>query len=295
MQSGRSTGRLAVTPWHAEIPDGDEVCPAGRVELRDLARGLAGALFVSLPLLFTQEMWEISGEIPIPVLIFFLLFAIVANRLLLEYAGFRHRRWQRSMWWDAVVATGIGMAASVITLFVAGILSTKTDFYLALRLVALETVPMSLGAAVAVNQLGGGDSAERGSMPFGLDMEVLIGSFLGGLLFAMNIAPTMETKLIVEGQSWWLVLATALLSLGISYLTVAIAQFEERDLDRRRVLTSDWLEAVVAYLVAVLLSLILLWIFGYGTPLDPIEVWLPHTVALSYATALGGAAGRLVL
>ncbi|MGN3975294.1 DUF2391 family protein [Tsuneonella sp. SYSU-LHT278] len=294
-ETTRTAGWLAVTPWDRPVDDGNGAIPAGTLEVRDLARGLAGALFVSLPLLFTQEMWDISAEIPLPVLILFLLIAIVVNRIALEFAGYRHCRWQRSKWWDAIVTMGIGMLGAVLTLLVAGIISPSLDLYLALRLVALETVPMSLGAALAVNQLGAGDAAERGSMPFGFDVEVLIGSLLGGFLFAFNIAPTMETQLVVESQSWWLVLATALLSLGISYLMVSVAQVEQRDLSRRKILTSDWLEALVAYVVAFLLSMVLLWVFGYGTPLDPIEVWLPQTVALAYATALGGAAGRLIL
>ena len=55
---------IAITPWDREITDNDECCRAGDVETRDLARGMAGALFVSLPLLFTMEMWQIARTIP---------------------------------------------------------------------------------------------------------------------------------------------------------------------------------------------------------------------------------------
>ena len=86
-----------------------------------------------------------------------------------------------------------------------------------------------------------------------------------------------------------------LLSLAASYLMVEVAQFEMRDLKKRRVVNSAWLEALISYIVAFLVSMLLLWVFGYGTPGDPIEVWLPQTIVLAYATTLGGAAGRLVL
>ncbi len=86
-----------------------------------------------------------------------------------------------------------------------------------------------------------------------------------------------------------------IVSIAVSYLTVAIAAFETRDLQDRVIITAEWFEAIVAYISAFLISLILLWVFGYGTPLDPLEVWLPQAVTLAYVTTLGGAAGRLVL
>lgn len=293
VQAFASSPSSRITAWNQPIDDGRECCPAGQVETRDLARGVAGALFVSLPLLFTEEMWLTARDISDWVLLVFLLISLGLNRLYLEFSGFRHRQWSKSKWWDAVVAMGIGMFASALTLAVTGIIGPSLDFHLAVKLIGLETIPMSMGAAVAINQLGGGDGAEVDQTAFGIDAQVLLGSFLGGFLFAFNIAPTQETTLIVQGQNWWLVLATALISLGISYLTVAIAQFEQRDLSDRKFITSDWFEAVLAYLLAFVLSMILLWVFGYGTPLDPIEVWLPQTVALSYATALGGAGGEI--
>ncbi|MBW0145358.1 DUF2391 family protein [Sphingomicrobium clamense] len=284
---------IAITPWDCEITDKDECCKAGDVETRDLARGMAGALFVSLPLLFTMEMWQIARTIPDTVLLIFLSLSFFIVRAFIEFAGYRREAWQRSKWWDALVAMGIGLVASAVTLFVAGIISFQVDYYLSAKLIALETIPTSIGAAVAMNQLGGGDAAK--DVPFSPDLSVLIASLLGGFLFAFNIAPTIETKVIVLQQSWWQVGLTFLLSLGVSYLMVAVACFETRDLDKRRIINAEWLEALIAYLVAFLISMLLLWVFGYGTPTDPLEVWLPQTIALAYATTLGGAAGRLIL
>lgn len=286
---------IAVTPWNHKICDGEKMCPAGEVETRDLARGLAGALFVSLPLLFTMEMWQIARTIPDWVLLSFLAITLVLNKFYLDFAGFRKEAWQQSKWWDALVAMGIGMVASAITLYVTGTLQLDLNNYLIAKLIALETIPMSIGAAVAINQLGTGDSHEKTATGIRLDVKVLIGTLLGGILFALNIAPTVETKYIVMRQSWELIGATMALSIAVSYLTVAIANFETRDLSKRKVITSDWLEALISYIVAFTVSLLLLWVFGYGTPLDPMEVWLPMAIALSYVTTLGGAAGRLIL
>ncbi len=188
---------IAVTKWDEIVNDGDKDCKAGEVEMRDIARGFAGALFVSLPLLFTMEMWQIARTMPDWVLLAFLALALGLSKLYLDFAGFRKWAWQRSHWWDALVAMGIGVIASTVTLFVTGTLHLGLDPYLMAKLVALETVPMSIGAAVAINQLGGGDSKGTDATGLRLDLRVVLGSLLGGFLFALNIAPTMEPKIIV--------------------------------------------------------------------------------------------------
>ncbi len=286
---------VGVTPWKTLVTQDDFTCKAGEIETRDLARGLAGALFVSLPLLFTMEMWQLARTIPDGVLIAFLGIAFLINRLFLEYAGFRKTAWIGSKWWDALTVMGIGAFASVITLFVTGIIGLDLDWYLSLKTIALESIPTSMGAAVAINQLGGGDSVKPKKVGFSPDTTVILGTILGGYLFAFNVAPTLETKVIVLEQNWWQVGATFVLSVAVSYMIVAIAQFETRDLSNRKIFDTEWLEALVAYLVSFFMSMLFLWVFGYGTPTDPIEVWLPQTIVLAYATTLGGAAGRLIL
>lgn len=286
---------MAVTPRGLDVEIDGHVSPAGQLELRDLARGFAGALFVSLPLLFTMEMWEVAKTMPDWVLVAFLGIGFLFNRLYIQVAGYRCAAWQNSKWWDAIVTMGIGAVTSILTLFVTGIIGPNLDWFLTAKTVMIETIPTSMGAAVAINQLGGGDSVSPEKMGFSPDVEMMVGTLLGGFLFAFNIAPTVEPKVIVLQQDWWHVGATMLLSLAASYLMVEVAQFEMRDLKKRRVVNSAWLEALISYIVAFLVSMLLLWVFGYGTPGDPIEVWLPQTIVLAYATTLGGAAGRLVL
>lgn len=286
---------LSVTPWDKMIDDGKKECPAGEVETRDLFRGLAGALFVSLPLLYTMEMWQIARSIPDTVLLALLVISFFFNKWFIDFAGFRRKAWQNSKYWDALVAMGIGLVASVVTLFVTRIIPPGLDLYLIVKTVALEVVPTSMGAAVAMNQLGGGDSANDDKLGLSPDAAMLFAAMLGGFLFAFNIAPTMEPKVIAMQQTWWHTGATVILSLFVAYTTVAIAQFEDRDLSKRKIIDSEWLEAAIAYIIAFMISLLLLWIFQYSTPLDPLEVWLPQAVILAYATSLGGAAGRIIL
>lgn len=285
-----------VLPLHTMIRDKEDCCPAWRVEVRDLARGFAGALFVSLPLLYTQEMWDFGRGLRPGSILAFLGAAFLICYGMILFAGFRKVNWQRSAAWDALACLGIGAIASLLTLLVAGIIDGSTPVGLAGRLVALETVATSIGAAVASNQLGSGDSALRDRKVRRSDDEtVVLGSLLGGILFALNIAPTMETKFVATQQDWVLALATFLLSVAVAFIIVNIAQFEERDLSRRKIITSTWLEALVAYLIAFAVSWWLLWMFAYITLGDPLEEWLPQVITLAYCTSLGGAAGRIVL
>lgn len=288
----------AVTPLTAMIGDaGTDRSAAWRLDTRDIARGLAGALFVSLPLLFTMEMWEIARTMPTGILIALLLLSLAINRLFLLFAGYRHTNWvSGSDWWDVLVALGLGAVASAVTLFVTGVIDFAANPGLAVRTIALETVATSMGAVVAINQLGSGDSGKQSDvLKRSTDLTVVLGSILGGFLFAFNVAPTQETKFMATGLAWWQILATSLLSLAISIVVVHVAQFEERDLSERKIIDSPWLEAAITYCIALVLSALLTWLFGYGVPTDAIGVWLPQVVVLAYATSLGGAAGRLVL
>lgn len=193
-----------VTPLDREVVDArGERDPAWRLEVRDLARGLAGALFVSLPMLFTMEMWEVARTMPTAVLLALLGLSLIINRLFLLFAGYRHRDWVKgSDWWDVLVTMGIGALVSAVTLYLTGIVDFAMNPTLALRTIALETVPTSMGAAVAINQLGAGDSGKHSRvLRKSTDLTVILGVLLGGILFAFNIAPTAETKVIAVSQT----------------------------------------------------------------------------------------------
>lgn len=285
-----------ILPAHQRIDDRDERNEAWRVELRDLARGFAGALFVSVPLLYTEEMWLAARTLSAGKLLLFLLVSFGAVFGMTLFAGFRKCNWQKSALMDAVVAMGIGAVAATLTLFVAGIIRPDMPLSLIGRLIAIETVATAIGAAVASNQLGSGDAQLRDRrVRKSQDELVVFGTLLGGLLFAFNIAPTMETKIVATGQDWALVAATFLLSIAVAFITVNVAEFEERDLSERRVITSPWLEALIAYLISFTVSAWLLWQFSHIVLGDPIATWLPQVVTLAYSTSLGGAAGRIVL
>lgn len=225
-----------------------------------------------------------------------LLAGYLVNLGLVAFSGFGSVQGIGSYFWDALVAMGIGAVASIVTLYVAGVIGSGLTPELAIKIVALETVPTGMGASVALNQHSGGDSHRRGDdLRLSTDVTVILGSLLGGVLFSFNIAPTMEPELVTLQQDWWQTLATMLLSIGVAYMIVHIAQFEERDLSERTVVTSRGFEASLSYVIALFVAALLLLGFGYINFGDPLSVWVPRVVTAAYVTAVGGAAGRLVL
>lgn len=86
---------LATTDINTPIAIGDECDPAWLVEMRDIARGFGGAVFVSLPLLYTMEMWKHGRSIPLWSLVLIMIGGYFANVGLCAYSGFRQTQWQR--------------------------------------------------------------------------------------------------------------------------------------------------------------------------------------------------------
>src|SRR5918993_5446687 len=84
-----------------------------------LARAFAGAVFFSLPLLMTMEMWQLGfhmGRIPLALFIVVMLPVLFGMEY---YTGFKESTTVLDEIADAAVAYGVGLIAStlVLTLF----------------------------------------------------------------------------------------------------------------------------------------------------------------------------------
>jgi putative integral membrane protein (TIGR02587 family) len=279
--------------------EGDE-CELWVKELRDLARGFCGALFVALPLLYTMEMWEIARAMPSWTLLLGLVIAYVANVGYIWFEGYKPEKEDHSAWWDALVSLALGALGSAITLAAISQLDPSSQpMGVIAKIILIETVPTSFGASLAINQLGG--RQVRGQKPEGQpadswpqDVRKIVATVLGGLFFAFNIAPTVEPRLITLTMDWGHTLALLLFSLFVSYLMVAFADFVERG-SHKGVLGPVWLETLVAYLLSLTVSAGLLWAFGYISGSTPFPLIVASIVTLGYVTTLGGSAGRLIL
>ena len=302
--SGRShsewTGPPGLSPLGIRVRIEDFVAPLWQHELRELFRGFAGALFVALPLLYTQEMWERSREIAPVVLIIILAVTLVVNMGYSAYSGYKVSRSRAALLWDSVTAVGLGALASLVTLLLTARITTGIPLDIAVCLVALMSVPTSFGAALAINQLGKRDKSGSGdetpSSSLSEDWQKVTATVLGATLFSFNVMPTIEPKLMLVELNSWHALAILAFSLLLSYGIEYTSRFHNEDTDEEKgVLHEPWLTTVVSYLVALAMSAMLLWMFGYIDTSTPPEMWVPWIVVVGYAATLGGTAGRLVL
>lgn len=289
---------IAYSSFDTMIDSEETRQPLWLKELRDLARGLCGALVVALPLLYTQEMWDRVRFLPAWMLLFALLLTYVANVGYILFEGYKAEPERHRVWLDALTTLGIGALSSAITLALINRYDASMPFSLTAKLILFESIPTSFGASLAINQLG--VRTRRTARPrqpaddFSPDHRKLAATLLGALLFSYNIAPTAEPFLISISLSGWHLLALVLFSIFVSYLMVFFADFVEKE-QKEGFLGPVWAETIVSYLASLLISALLLWIFGYLDPDTPSRLALAHIITLGYATTLGGSAGRLIL
>lgn len=288
-----------ISPLDTVVESEQESSPLWLIELRDIARGFCGALLLALPLLYTLEMWERARIIPNWDLAVLMVLTYLGNVGFALFNGFKPELRRKAAWFDALTAMGIGLVASVITLLIISRYTFGSSSQFVIKLLLLETVPTSFGASLAINQLGsrgqGGSKQPSLEDKFSGDFKKLLGTVLGALMFAFNIGPTIEPRIITLQSTWWHILAVMLFSIFVSFVMVYFAGFIEKDDNSGGVLDADWVATIVSYLVSLGVSALLLWIFGYWNFNTPFVVGLPWIIVMGYATTLGGAAGRLVI
>ena len=158
-------------PWGVEgLADErrSEAVPAGRV-LRGLARAFGGALIFAVPMLMTEELWNLGAALDRRKLALMVLLAIpllvgVAHRVGFE-ASFGWREDLR----DAFIALGVGLVAAAVILATLGVIGEPPLLDQAIGRVAIQAVPAALGALLARSQLArageGREERERARAP----------------------------------------------------------------------------------------------------------------------------------
>jgi putative integral membrane protein (TIGR02587 family) len=260
-----------------------------------------------VPLLYTMEVWW-TGSHTEATQMFAVLGALVITLLVLnKTAGFRGSRDVRirDAVTDTVPALAIGLLVTGWVLLLIQEITVTTPVEQALGKMVYEAVPFCLGVGVARHFLRGrraGLDDDDTEADAGRDDEQPVGALadlgaatIGATFVALSIAPTDEVPMIASalGPGWVLALVGA--SLVSTYVIVFEADLVGQA-DRRsqkgpfqRPLT----ETVVAYLVALCVAAILLWLFQRDA--DPTMDFLRRTVVLGFPAAIGGAAGRLAM
>ena len=257
-----------------------------------LARGFGGALIFGLPMLMTNELWELgvsmdrlhlavllAGSVP--------LLVGVAHRIGFE-ASFGWREDLR----DAAIALGIGFVAAASILLLFNLITPGHSLDAILGRITVQAAPTALGAILARSQFAsqrGDEKQEAFEGYFGTLFMMLVGA----LFLSLNIAPTEEMLEIAYTMTPWH-------GLGLVALTVAVmhAFVYGRDIGGDGGTTPWWSNflrfTLVGYVIALAISLFALWVFGRAEAVG-VGPTMMTVLVLGFPAGLGAAAARLIL
>ncbi|MEM6754518.1 MAG: DUF2391 family protein, partial [Cyanobacteria bacterium P01_C01_bin.38] len=128
-----------------------------RSEINDIVRGGCGGFLFGIPLLYTMEVWWIGSSATPAMMLIALVLTFIVVYLLMRTEGFRkpkrfNRRYQEIT--ETIEAMGIGLVCSACMLLLLRELAPGVSFQEALGKTVYESVPFSLGAALANQLLG---------------------------------------------------------------------------------------------------------------------------------------------
>jgi putative integral membrane protein (TIGR02587 family) len=259
-----------------------------------LGRGVAGALFLALPMLMTMEMWYLGFSMARERLFLLLLVNIPLLILLAHRIGFEETFSWREAIRDAAIAYGIGILTSLVVLTALGLLRGGMPASELAGKVALQSVPASIGAMLGRSQLGHGeDDADTKETSYPGELLLMA---TGALFLSLNIAPTDEMMVLAYRMTIWHALVVALLSIALMHGFVYAVSFTGgHELSPQ----TPWWHAVVrftlpGYVIALAISIFALWIFERLGDSSLVEIML-SVIVLGFPAALGAAAARLIL
>jgi putative integral membrane protein (TIGR02587 family) len=285
-----------------------------RSELNDIIRGTCGGFLFGIPLLYTMEVWWIGSLAKPQLMMLAIALMFIAVFLLNRTGGFRKRRHNKRAYEatiDTVEAIAIGLACCTFILLLLRELTLETPVKEALGKIIFESVPFTLGVALANQFLGDASrnnfeeqtTADDNTTTKNHDTELyatfadLGATVIGATVIGFNIAPTDEIPMLAAAVSppWQLaIIATSLL---ISYGIVFQAGFsdQKKRMQQKGLFQRPSSETIMSYLVSLLSAAIMLWFFQKLTFDDPWTMWLEHTLILGLPATIGGAAGRLAI
>jgi putative integral membrane protein (TIGR02587 family) len=267
---------------------------AGR-SLREYARGVAGGLIFSLPLLYTQEVWHAGFDVPPGRLI---LFIAITFLLLLAYNRYQGLRQEDTAWEiviDSVEELGLGLVLAAAALWMLGRVGPGETPHEIIGKITIQALTVAIGVSVGTAQLGGEEQAAGAqAQPLGLfDQGVL--ALCGAVILAANIAPTDEIGILALSASPIQLALSASASLTIAALILYYISFRgSRRVPRAENLLAVGGGAAATYALALAVSAGLLYLYGRTGGLGADRL-LHMAVVLGLPATLGASAGRLLL
>lgn len=282
-------------------------------EFDDIVRGASGGFLFGIPLLYTMEVWWIGSEITPSVMLAILASTFVVVFLLNLAEGFRKH--QSSQFMDNMIDTvqclAIGIVCTTFVLILLREIRLGTPINEVLGKIILESVPFSLGAALAASFLSGdrwtspssGNSNQQdhhskkaNQVELNPTLIDIGATLLGATIIAFNIAPTDEIPMLNASASPSWLIAIIAVSLLISYAIVFQSGFtrQKRRCQQQGIFQRPLSETVASYLVSLFAAATMLLFFNRLTFDDPWSMWLSYTILLGLPASVGGAAGRIL-
>ena len=268
-----------------------------------MARAFAGAVIFAFPLLMTMEMWWLGFYLDRGRLLLFMVLNLALLVPLSRFVGFERTFGFADDLVDALTAYGIAIVASAAMLAVFAIITLDTPLDESLGMIAVQSVPASIGAILARAQFGkpDDDGREDGSDARSPEAGRSYGSELflmavGALFLAFNVAQTEEMVVIAFKMTPWHALALIALSIVALHAFVYALDFRGEETMPQG---ANWLGGVVTYSVggygiAILVSFYVLWTFGRtdGASIGQIAMMVS---VLGFPAALGAGSARLIV
>lgn len=278
-------------------------------ELDDLIRGVSGGFLFGTPLLYTMEVWWIGSVVSSLRLLLALMLTFALVFMLDRTAGFRKLEVTRTIdsAMDTIEAMAIGLVCAGCVLVLLREIDLNTPLAEAIGKLIYESVPFTLGVALANQFLSGsrgGNSADQRTAPesgkeskLNATLADIGGTLIGATIIAFNIAPTDEIPMLAAAVMGPWLLAVMFASLLISYGIVFEAGFanQPKRHQQQGIFQRPISETIAAYLISLLAAMGMLLFFGQLRWDDPWQLWLSYTLLLGLPATIGGAAGRLAV
>lgn len=299
-----------------------------RREARDLLVAVTGGAILGMPLLYTMEMW-LHGMLLGPYhQLALLLGVLIVNLLFSIVSGFRHEYGVGSALLESVTAVGIGMLFSTAILWLVGEIAPSDAWSVITGKVLLETTAVSIGVSVADAHVRGkrrdgsedGDSRGDGDPGKGegssdeegksettppraqlerrqlrQDVQDLISTLTGAVVYSINIGPTEEVMRIAGRLTPLQLCAIVLASVGLCHVILYASGIKDHAVHINSLVQSPPAETVITYAASLAVALGLLWVLGEPESVGSLDNLVASTVVLGLPASVGGAAGRIAL
>jgi putative integral membrane protein (TIGR02587 family) len=268
--------------------------------LNEYGRGIAGGLLFSLPLLYTQEMWDWGMTVSPERMLLALLFTFALLLGYNHFAGLRHDASWLEVVIDSVEEYGIGLLLAGLLLWLMGRVAPGMHHQEVLGIVLIESMIVAIGVSVGTAQLGGARADQNASQanpdthPSSLGSQVVLGA-CGAFLLVGSIAPTEEVVDIGSQADLGKLAGLALFSMLLAALVLYFSDFVGTKKTGERLHLAEILrDTLVTYAVALTTSAAVLWFFGRLDG-ETLLLVIAHTVVTGFPAVMGASAGRLLL